>query len=81
MRNLAWYDLIQPAYVLTFIRGFLLAAIPTGTLTHTTQNGAAAATHAPGILAILFGVSLGVIAGIDNVRTLATPPPTMNNGK
>lgn len=82
MRNLTWHDLMQPAYVLVFIRGFLLAALPAGTLTHTTQNGAAAASTLPGIIAILVAVAIGLVGGLDHVRTLATTPPILKeNGR
>ena len=73
---LTWAQLLQPLYVLAFLRGFLMAAIPGGGLTHVAQTGGngSLATF-PGWLAILAALGLGLLGGLDRVQALATPAP------
>lgn len=77
MNNLTWRELMQPAYVLTFIRGFLLAAIPSGGLTHTTQNGFAAASVLPNLISVMVALGMGLLGGLEQVRALSTAPPAL----
>ncbi len=73
--TLTWRELLGPLYVLAFVEGFLMAAIPGGGLTHAAENGRAALLTGPSWVSILVALGLGVLNGIRRVQALAAPPP------
>lgn len=75
---MTWRELVKPVYVLTFLRSFLLGALPAVGLGHAVSgNGSAVAEliRMPSPFTLLAATALGILTGLSAIQNLLTPPP------
>lgn len=80
MQGLTWRDLMSPVCVMTFLRGFLLAALPALGLGNAVEGAGMIDVTVMPSLPVIFGVfGLGLLGGIQSLRDLITPAPIPRN--
>jgi len=77
MEGLTWRALGAPEYAMTFLEGFLLAALPALGLGNAVEgSGMIDLKVLPSIQMLMGACGLGVLNGIRSLRNLRAPAPT-----
>jgi len=76
MEGLTWRAMIAPEYLMTFLEGFLLGALPSLGLMQGVDGGGSIDVRAiPGIVPFAGASALGLLNGIRSLRNLRAPAP------
>lgn len=76
MEGLAWRVLLTPEYAMTFLEGFLLAALPALGFGNAVEGGGVVDLKTlPSLQMLLAAGALGVLNGIRSLRNLRSPAP------
>lgn len=76
MGGLTWQSLLEPEYIMTFLEGFLLGAIPVlGFGKSVEGSGYVDVTTMPSVATAVIALFYGVLNGIRALRNLRAPAP------
>jgi len=76
MEGLTWKSLTAPEYVMTFLEGFLLLALPSLGLGNAVDGGGVIDVKAwPSPVMLIAATGLGLMNGIRSLRNLRAPAP------